>query len=113
MKIYDTPIFCPLHCKKSRGDSADRFRRYGKFHESQICRMVAAHNQTNERTKKIAEHRWDRKQKRGAALLYRPTGADRDQPHQPPILSYRAWGTKGHPRVSVVCRCTTQDRLEA
>src|SRR5258708_36192063 len=112
MKIYDTSIFCPLRCKKSRGNSADRFRRYGKLHESQIREMAAAPYQTDERAKEVIECRRYRKQKWRVMLLHRSTSSNGNQSYQPLVLPYRARRTKGNPWVSMVCCRTAKDRLE-
>src|SRR5713226_9078160 len=74
--------------------------------------MATAPDQTNERAKEATKRRWYGKQEWRATLLYGPTSPNRDQPHQPPILPYRTWRTKSHPRISMVCRRATKNRLE-
>src|SRR5258708_13447976 len=102
MKIYDTSISCPLRCKKSRGNSTDRFRCYGKLYESQVREVAAAPNQTNERAKKVIKRRWHREQKWGTTLLHRLTSTNGKQPHQSPILPYRTCEPKTNPRIPIL-----------
>src|SRR5258708_38949740 len=112
MKIYDTSIFCPLHCKKSRGHSTDRLRCYRKLYESQICEVAATPYQADERAKKAIERRWYRKQKWRTTPLYRSTSSDGKQLYQPSILPHRTRGAESDPWVPMVCCHPTKDRLE-
>src|SRR5260370_15098582 len=66
----------------------------------------------NGRAKKATKRQWHQKQEWGATPLHRPTSSDRNQSHQPPILPHRARGTEGNPRIPMVCRHATKNRLE-
>ncbi len=74
--------------------------------------MATAPDQTNEQVKEAVERRWHRKQKRRVMILHRPTGSNRNQSYQPPILPHRTGRAESHPWVSMVCCRTTKNRLE-